>query len=168
MVGQKFKMNLDGQWAHYSGLSVNDIHDLLAIRQAVFIVEQRSIYLDADEFDEYAHHFLVRHVCHSSSAEQAKAITPIVAYARLIPPEIKAQEVILGRILVAKNHRGEGLGLNLVKSCLDKCTALFPLCNIRLSAQCHLVDFYKKLGFEAVGKPYDDGGIEHIDMIFKR
>jgi ElaA protein len=57
MVGQKFKMNLDGQWAHYSGLSVNDLHDLLAIRQAVFIVEQRSIYLDADEFDEYAHHF---------------------------------------------------------------------------------------------------------------
>lgn len=161
-------MKFTWKWAHYRELSVNDLHDLLTIRQAVFIVEQRSIYLDADEFDEHAHHLLVRHVCNSSSAEQAKAIKPIVAYARLIPPEIKAQEVILGRLLVAKNHRGEGLGLKLVERCLDKCTALFPLCNIRLSAQCHLVGLYKKLGFDTIGKSYDDGGIEHIDMIFKR
>lgn len=161
-------MNLAWEWHHYSELSVNDLHDLLTVRQAVFIVEQRSIYLDADDFDEHAHHFLVRHVFDANGAGQAKAIKPIVAYARLIPPEIKAQEVVLGRLLVAKNHRGEGLGLKLVERCLDKCTALFPLCNIRLSAQCHLVGFYAKLGFDKIGKPYDDGGIEHIDMIFKR
>jgi ElaA protein len=152
---------LSWQWFNYSELSVKDLHDLLAIRQLVFIVEQASIYLDADAFDVNAQHLCVRDVFGESSE-------PIIAYARLIPPKIKAQEVILGRILVEKSHRGDGLGSRLVEHCIDQCNSLFPSFNIRLSAQCHLVNYYSKFGFETIGKCYDDGGIMHIDMIFKR
>jgi ElaA protein len=165
-------MTFSWQWVHYSELNVNDLHELLAIRQAVFVVEQESIYLDADRFDKHAYHLIVRDASSSSisanSAENNKTILPIVAYARLIPPNVKTQEVILGRILVAKDYRGAGLGKELVKRCLDKCTSLFSLNNIRLSAQIHLVDFYATLGFEVIGNCYDDGGIEHIDMLFER
>jgi ElaA protein len=110
----------------------------------------------------------VRDVFSSSGIEGVKAIEPIIAYARLIPPKIKAQEVIIGRILVEKSYRSDGLGSRLVEYCLDQCNALFPTFNIRLSAQCHLVSFYSKFGFKTTGKRYDDGGIIHIDMIFKR
>ena len=47
-------MEISWQWFHYSELSVEDLHDLLTIRQLVFIVEQATIYLDADMFDRQA------------------------------------------------------------------------------------------------------------------
>ncbi|MFT4609347.1 MAG: ElaA protein [Glaciecola sp.] len=168
MTRLKSEAKLSWQWFNYSELSVKDLHDLLAIRQLVFIVEQASIYLDADAFDKNSQHLCVRDVFSSRGVEGVKAIEPIIAYARLIPPKIKAQEVIIGRILVEKSYRGDGLGSRLVERCLDQCNALFPTFNIRLSAQCHLVSFYSKFGFKTTGKRYDDGGIEHIDMIFKR
>jgi ElaA protein len=37
--------------------------------------------------------------------------------------------------------------------------------NIKISAQSHLQGFYRTLGFNVVSEPYDEDGIEHIDMI---
>lgn len=164
----KSEMQLSWQWLHYSELSVKDLHDLLTIRQLVFIVEQQSIYLDADIYDKNAYHLCVRDTFDYCGNKDVKTIEPIIAYARLLPPKIKAQEVIFGRVLVKKSYRGDGLGLRLIERCLEQCGALFPTFNIRLSAQCHLIDFYSKFGFETIGKRYDDGGIEHVDMIFER
>ena len=158
-------MEISWQWFHYSELGVEDLHDLLTIRQLVFIVEQASIYLDADIFDRQAYHLCVRH---AAGASADKTTASLVAYARLIAPKIKAPEVIIGRILVEKSYRGNGLALKLVERCLEQCRSLFPDSNIKLSAQCHLIAFYSKFGFETIGKPYDDGGIEHVDMIFSR
>ena len=103
MTCLKSEAKLSWQWFNYSELSVKDLHDLLAIRQLVFIVEQASIYLDADAFDKNSQHLCVRDVF--SDVEGINTIDPIIAYARLIPPKIKAQEVILGRILKKKLPR---------------------------------------------------------------
>ena len=36
---------------------------------------------------------------------------------------------------------------------------------IRISAQRYLVKFYSEFGFVAVGEPYDEDGIPHIEML---
>ena len=35
---------------------------------------------------------------------------------------------------------------------------------IKISAQSHLQAFYQSLGFVTTSEPYDEDGIEHIDM----
>ena len=35
---------------------------------------------------------------------------------------------------------------------------------VHLAAQAHLVGFYASFGFEPVSEPYDDDGIDHVDM----
>ncbi|MFT7492421.1 MAG: ElaA protein [Pseudohongiellaceae bacterium] len=168
MTCLKNEMKLSWQWFHYSELGVEDLHDLLTIRQLIFIVEQASIYLDADMFDRQAYHLCVRDAAGTCAAEADKTTAPLVAYARVIAPKKKAPEVIIGRILVEKSYRGNGLASMLVERCLEQCRSLFPDSDIKLSAQCHLIAFYSKFGFETIGKRYDDGGIEHVDMIFSR
>ena len=168
MICLKSDAQLSWQWFHYSELSVKDLHDLLTIRQLVFIVEQESIYLDADVFDSKAYHLCVRDCGGSYGVEHDEVAVPIVAYARLLPPKIKSQNVVLGRILVEKSYRGAGLASNLVERCIEQSSTFFPEFDISLSAQCHLIDFYSKFGFETTGTHYDDGGIDHIEMIFKR
>lgn len=159
-------MNVSWDLIPYSQLSVSELHGLLMIRQAVFIVEQKSIYLDADAFDEYAHHLIVRHGGNLNSTASSVSVNTIIAYARLILPKLKTDDAVLGRILVAKDYRNQGLGRELVKRCLDECDVRCPSSMVKLSAQLHLRNFYTELGFQAVGNVYDDGGVEHIDMKF--
>src|SRR3984893_15893266 len=35
---------------------------------------------------------------------------------------------------------------------------------VMLTAQAHLVPFYRSFGFEPTGEPYDDFGLTHVDM----
>ena len=37
--------------------------------------------------------------------------------------------------------------------------------DVRLGAQRYLEAFYASLGFEAVGAPYDEDGIPHVEML---
>ena len=36
---------------------------------------------------------------------------------------------------------------------------------MRISAQARLERFYRELGFEPVGRPYDEDGIPHLEML---
>ncbi len=146
--------SLHWEWIPYDGLSAKDLHDVLIIRQAVFIVEQRCIYADADEYDQYAIHLLAK--------DERGAI---VAYARLLPPGVKSSDVIIGRVLVSKKYRGNGLGAKLIESCIERCATMYSESVIRLSAQIHLIEFYQTFNFCQIGSIYDDAGIAHIDMI---
>jgi predicted GNAT family N-acyltransferase len=35
---------------------------------------------------------------------------------------------------------------------------------VALTAQSHLLPFYRSFGFEPTGEPYDDFGLTHVDM----
>ena len=48
------------RWATFADLNLADLYALLALRQRVFIVEQRCPYLDADGLDAGAWHLLVK------------------------------------------------------------------------------------------------------------
>lgn len=46
-----------------------------------------------------------------------------------------------------------------------ECQKHYPNLPIRISAQLYLLGFYNSFGFKEQGKPYDEDGIEHIEML---
>ena len=149
-------MKVDWAWKKFRDISGEEMHEMLSLRQNVFVVEQRCAYLDADELDKKSWHLLGRRIDRQ-----------LVAYARLNFPNTRYLEPSFGRILTAKEIRGIGAGRKIVEICIHKSVEEYPDLNIRISAQTYLTKFYKEFGFVNVGDPYDDEGIEHIDMILE-
>jgi ElaA protein len=44
------------------------------------------------------------------------------------------------------------------------CREHYPDLQVALTAQAHLVPFYRGLAFEPAGEPFDDFGLTHVDM----
>lgn len=144
------------EWKRFSELSGREMHHILSVRQEVFVVEQACVYLDADELDEVSWHLTGR-----------SADGKIVAYARLNYPGTRFEEPSMGRLLTRKQARKEGAGRDAAREVIAKCGREYPGLGIRISAQTYLRRFYKELGFSVVGAPYDEDGIEHVDMVKK-
>lgn len=117
-----------------------------AIRSAVFIEEQRvPEALEWDAEDEEAIHLLG--IKHGTS----------IACARVLPSGY------IGRMAVLPAWRKQGVGLCMLQSAIDVCRAL-SVFSVRLAAQMHAIDFYKRVGFEVCSEPYLDANILHVDM----
>ena len=143
-------------WQHFNDLSAAELHDIMAIRQQVFIIEQQCIYLDADNYDKESLHLTGR-----------DGDGKIVVYARVNFPRSRFSDPSIGRILTARENRGLGLAREAIRRAIEKCREEFSPKIIRISAQQHLQNFYVDCGFSPVGKPYDEDGIMHVDMIFE-
>ncbi|MBL0716209.1 MAG: GNAT family N-acetyltransferase [Desulfosarcina sp.] len=130
------------------------MHDILAVRQSVFVVEQNCAYQDADYLDHCAWHLTGRR--HDGQ---------IVAYLRVNAPGSHNVEPSIGRVLTVKTVRGGRLASNALRQALARCETAYPGHAIHIAAQVYLVDFYGRFGFKPVGLPYDEDGIAHIDMI---
>ncbi|MDX2091328.1 MAG: GNAT family N-acetyltransferase [Kofleriaceae bacterium] len=133
----------------FAQLSAHELYAILALRQRVFVVEQACAYLDADGADESSRHLW---------ATEAGAIH---AYCRLVPAGIKFTEVSIGRVIIAPEARGMGLGKELMRRALAEIGAA----PVRIGAQAHLERFYGELGFVRASEPYDEDGIPHIEML---
>jgi len=144
-------------WKRFDEMSGAEMHELLSLRQAVFIIEQTCIYQDSDEWDSQSWHLMGRDLNES-----------LTAYARITFPNSKDTNPTLGRLLVEPKNRGIGLGRETVQHCLEKCALEYPAKPISVSAQTYLITFYEAFGFERVGQPYDDAGVEHIDMLLSQ
>jgi ElaA protein len=138
----------------FKELSLKELYLILKIRQEVFIVEQRCFYLDCDDLDEKAIHFL--------GFKKGQ----LISYMRVLYNE-SMNLWTLGRILVTKNNRGKGLGVNIISEVIKILENLNPLYTFEMSAQTYLIDFYKKFNFCPVGNEYLDAGIPHIKMVKK-
>lgn len=127
----------------------NDIAACLALRRAVFIHEQGVSETDElDDLDGQSLHLLA----HISNVPAGTA--------RIM---IKDGTAKIGRVCVLKQHRGKGLGAELIRHALK--IAKGKAQQAKLGAQLHALGFYEALGFAAVGPVYDDAGIDHRDMI---
>ena len=144
-------------WKTFAELSLGELYGLLALRQEVFVVEQRSIYQDVDGYDPGCHHLLGV----ETGAEGAR----LVAYLRVLPPGLKYPEASLGRVVLAPRARGQGQGQRLVRQGLDFLATHHPGVPIRIGAQDYLRRFYEDFGFRAVSDVYDEDGIPHVDMV---
>ncbi len=126
----------------------------LRLRQDVFVLEQQCLYPDIDVLDESSTHLL------GFNAEDE-----LIAYLRIVPPELHYPEPAIGRVVIAQSSRGQGLGRVLITEGVRLTQRLYPASDIRISAQSHLVALYEEAGFESVGEAYLEDGIPHQEML---
>ena len=133
-------------------LSSDEVYSLLELRSEVFVVEQNCVYQDIDLKDKKALHLL------------GYLKNNLVAYSRCFNENQYFKETSFGRAIVKKEIRNQGLGEELVKRSVDVIKTNFGKKSIKISAQAHLQNFYKKNGFKSKGETYLEDGIPHIAM----
>lgn len=147
------------QWSAFASLQPSELYAALALRAAVFVVEQRCVFLDPDGHDAKAHH-LLGWLASTACKHQA-----LVAYLRVLPPRQKYPEPSIGRVITAPDYRGIGLSRELMQEAVARTRGTFAGFPIRIGAQQHLHRFYEGLGFTQASPPYDEDGITHIEML---
>ena len=119
---------------------------LRAVREPVFVLEQLvSPAFEWDELDAKATHILA-----VSNQNQA------IGCARIIGNKV-------GRMAVLKEWRGLGVGKAILAMAIETCKKNGEK-TIKLSAQTHAIDFYKKASFSVTSRQYQDLHIPHVDM----
>lgn len=139
--------------APFEQLSAREFHDILQARAAVFVVEQNCAFQDVDGADPASEHLVGR--------EDGR----IVAYCRIVPPGVKYPEPSIGRVITSREARRTGAGRALMEQAIARAEALWPGHRIRIGAQQYLERFYGSFGFVQSSEPYDEDGIQHIEMI---
>ena len=145
-------------WSYklFNELTINELYEIMYIRQIVFVVEQNCPYLDVDGKDLAAWHLMGRD---ADSNE-------LVAYTRLLPKGVAYEtEISIGRVVTHPKVRKTGAGRALMTQSLKQIRALCPNQPIRIGAQCYLIAFYESFGFKTDGETYLEDGILHIEMI---
>lgn len=147
-------MDLHWTWRRFPALTLDDLYDALALRCRVFILEQGP-YQDPDGADRHAWHLLGR--------DAGSGV--LVAYLRAVDPGVRFAEPSLGRVAVAHEVRGRGVGRRLVAEGVKRCDAAWPGAPNRISAQAHLQRFYAEFGYAGTGEPYLEDEIPHVQML---
>lgn len=132
-------------------MSPRDLYDVLALRVAVFVVEQECAYLELDgrDLEPGAVHWWSR-------AGDGDGV--LTGYLRvLVEPGVGHR---IGRVVSAPVARGTGAGMTLMRAALA--TLPGP---VVLGAQVRVRGFYERLGFAVDGPEYDEDGIPHVPML---
>ena len=128
------------------------LYDMLALREAIFVVEQTCIYQELDGQDKSALHLLV------------KQDDEAVACLRVLPPGGNEARVRIGRVAVSVHWRKRGIARMMIVKALEKAQLDYPSRMVCLDAQTYLQGFYETLGFQICGKEFLEDGIPHIPM----
>jgi ElaA protein len=142
------------EWHGFGDLTPALLYEVLASRQAIFVVEQRCAYPDLDGLDQRAQHLLLR------------VDGALAGCLRLIPFPDEAR-VKIGRVAVALSQRRRGFAQLLMAEALARCRRDYPNCAVALTGQTYLAPFYESLGFAVTSAPYDDYGLSHVDMVLR-
>ncbi|NJN78211.1 MAG: GNAT family N-acetyltransferase [Saprospiraceae bacterium] len=138
----------------FNDLTLQELYDIMVLRQVVFIVEQNCPYLDADGNDQKGFHVLG----YDNDGD-------LVAYTRLLPVGVSYIDAVsIGRVISSKKVRGQGIGQELMRISIQEIRRLFGNEKITISAQCYLIKFYESFGFKTVGESYLEDDIPHIKM----
>lgn len=138
----------------FDALTPQELYAIVAARIAVFVVEQRCPFQDADGIDVMSHHLW----CADGEGN-------VLAYLRVVPPGVAFSEPSLGRILTTSAARGTGLGAALVQEGIARLERCYGAVPIRIGAQRYLLRFYERFGFGSTGRDYDEDGIPHTEML---
>lgn len=120
---------------------------LFQLRESVFVVEQTCPYqeLDGRDLEPGARHLWVE-----------DDGLPF-GYLRILDEDAHAR---IGRVLVARSHRGAGVAATLMRAAL----AQIGERPSRLDAQSYLVGWYGRFGYEPTGPEFLEDGIPHVPM----
>ena len=140
----------------FKELTLNELYQIMVLRQEVFVVEQNCVFLDADGKDFDSHHLMMY-----NSAQQ------LLAYTRLLPEGLSYENYTsIGRVVNHPSTRGSGIGKDLMQHSIDWVEKLFGTkYSIKIGAQSYLLPFYEKFGFVSQGEEYLEDGIPHRIMI---
>ena len=142
----------------FKQLSLDLLYDLIQLRIDVFVVEQNCPYRELDDKDRLDDtlHFI-------GFDKQGK----MIAYARLLAPDVSFPEASIGRVLVVKESRGKGMARQLVNQGISIIKRTWSDSNIQIGAQQYLQHFYQSMGFQINSDMYLEDGIPHINMIYR-
>ena len=141
------------QIKNFKDLAINELYDLMALRSAVFVVEQDCVYQDLDYKDQKAIHVL------------GYENEILVAYTRLFGPGDYFKNASIGRVIVTPAFRSKQLGHTIMKASILALQERYDMHQIEISAQSYLERFYETHGFKAEGAEYLEDGIPHKKMI---
>lgn len=142
----------------FETLTVVTLHDLLRLRSDVFVVEQQCIYADIDGADALADTLhLIGYVDQRLVA--AARVLGLGSWEGADGPPVR-----IGRVVVHPDYRRAGIARSVLLRCLDEIRSREPQAVVMLGAQVFAVSLYEGVGFECVSEPYDEDGIEHVDM----
>lgn len=144
----------DLQWCWYTleKMAPLLLYDMLALREAIFVVEQNCIYQELDGRDKTAQHLLAIHD------------GVVVACLRVLPAGRPEEKVRIGRVAVSADWRKQGVARVMMQRAIEKVRSDDPSCGIYLDAQTYLQAFYQSLGFEVCGNEFLEDGIPHVPM----
>ena len=137
--------------ARLDDLSSHDLHDILQLRSAVFVVEQACVFLDIDGRDA------------EPNAEQlwVRDEHGVVATARILDEGDGTWSI--GRVVTRPDARSSGTASRLMAEAIATLEDR-GVGTIGLGAQSHLADWYRRFGFEVSGDEYVEDGIPHVPM----
>lgn len=133
---------------------MREFHDIIALRIEVFVIEQNCPYQELDGKDIKAYHLIGRN-----------GKGDLTATLRILPAGVSYPEVSIGRVVTHQMARGTGLGHEIMKDAHRFVLEEFGKVPVKLSAQSHLIDFYKQHGYLETGKEYLEDGIPHSEML---
>lgn len=132
-----------------------ELYNLLKERTMVFVVEQTCPYLEVDGKDPFCYHLFKE-----NEGE-------MVAYLRIVPAGVSYREASLGRVLVKKEYRGQGMAEELVRKGLAFIQNDLKETTVKIQAQEYLRGFYSSFGFQPISETYLEDNIPHIDMLLQ-
>lgn len=124
------------------------LYRILALRSAVFVVEQECAYLDPDGRDLEPDS---RQLWVAEGGE-------VVATLRLLRDPGPVARI--GRVVTAAGARRGGVAAELMRRAIE----LAGPVEIVLDAQAHLAGWYERLGFLVDGPEFVEDGIPHVPM----
>lgn len=128
----------------------SEVAACMRLRRAVFITEQNvAEHEEVDGKDQKCTHVLAI----------KNGIPAGAARFQQLGSYVKIQ-----RVCVPKEHRGHGIGAEVIKFIVRHVSNFEGIASIRLGAQTHALEFYNKLGFIQCSKEYLGAGILHRDM----
>lgn len=133
-------------------LTAAELHAILALRVAVFVVEQACPYPEVDGRD------LDATTGHRWLADP----TGIACYLRTLSDPADGGAVRIGRVVTREDRRGEGLAARLVAGVLADTDAAAQA--TVLAAQTRLRGWYEGFGYTVSGPELLDDGVPHVPM----
>jgi ElaA protein len=128
-------------------LDVVTLHEILRLRQDVFVVEQQCAYPDIDGRDVEA-----------TTVQWWAGSGSVDATLRVLREPDDTERI--GRVATAKAARGAGLAADLMRAAIAESRSA----SIAIDAQAHLGGWYARFGFVQTGDEFLEDDIPHLPM----
>ena len=125
---QNRQPEIEWHWKPFHDLTATEVYDMLAARNAVFVVEQNCVYGDIDGLDANAWHLF--------AYEKGASDNKLAGYLRVLLPDQVETDIRIGRVLTTADFRGIGLGSAMLEQALKHIVAQWPDAAIRHAVLC--------------------------------